>query len=126
MKAYGREDRLIDKFGQASKEYVTRSMNLIKIQGVIWPLMGTIGGMSSVVVIWYGGIQVIDGTLTLGELVAFETYLAFLMWPLMAFGWVINVIQRGMASWHRMIVLLDTEPEMSEENGIVGSESFED
>jgi len=121
VKAYGREDRLIDKFGEASKKYVSRSMDLIKIQGVIWPLMGTIGGMSSVVVIWYGGIQVIDSTLTLGQLVAFETYLAFLMWPLMAFGWVINVIQRGMASWHRMIELLDTPPEMSEESGTVGS-----
>lgn len=117
VKAYGREERLIEKFERASQDYVRHSMDLIKIQGTIWPLMGTIAGMSSVIVIWFGGILVIENTISLGELVAFETYLAFLMWPLMAFGWVINVIQRGMASMHRMNELLDSEPEDSVVSG---------
>ena len=87
-------------------------MALVKIQGTIWPLMGTIGGMSSVITIWYGGILVIEDRISLGELVAFEIYLGFLMWPLMSFGWVINIIQRGKASMVRIneMMHLDISP----------------
>ena len=112
VKAYGREISLLNQFKAASKRYVERSMALVKIQGTIWPLMGTIGGMSSVITIWYGGILVIEDRISLGELVAFEIYLGFLMWPLMSFGWVINIIQRGKASMVRIneMMHLDISP----------------
>jgi ATP-binding cassette, subfamily B, multidrug efflux pump len=109
VKAYGREASLFEQFKDASKQYVDRSMALVKIQGTIWPLMGAIGGMSSVITIWYGGILVIENTISLGELVAFETYLGFLMWPLMSFGWVINIIQRGSASMTRINEMMQKE-----------------
>jgi ATP-binding cassette subfamily B protein len=119
VKGFAREGPLLEQFRQASLHYVNRSMDLIRIQGVIWPMMGTIAGMSSVLAIWYGGMQVIDGALTLGELVAFDAYLGFLMWPMMALGWVINIIQRGNASMGRLAELLDTPPEHSRPDGQV-------
>ncbi|MBM3262037.1 MAG: ABC transporter ATP-binding protein [candidate division Zixibacteria bacterium] len=118
IKAYQREEAAFDRFCAASREYVEKCMGLVRVEGAIWPLMGAIAGLSSVIVVWYGGLRVIDNELTLGELVAFEAYLGYLMWPLMAFGWVINVAQRGKASMTRLTELLDapgqdgrTEPE---------------
>jgi ATP-binding cassette subfamily B protein len=61
-------------------------------------------------VIWLGGREVINGRITLGEFVAFNAYLTMLSWPMIAFGWVTNMLQRGMASWKRMLEVLDTEP----------------
>ena len=110
IKAYHREKVTLERFRAESKAYITKSMALVKIEGAIWPLMGTLSGVSSVITIWYGGYLVIHGELSLGALVAFETYLGFLMWPLMAFGWVLNVVQRGNASMSRLTELLDAQP----------------
>ncbi|MGM0653403.1 MAG: ABC transporter ATP-binding protein, partial [Bacillota bacterium] len=76
------------------------------------PLVQFISGLSYLVVMGYGGILVIEGTITLGDFVAFNTYLAMLIWPMMALGWVINVLQRGASSMERLKVLLETEPEI--------------
>jgi ATP-binding cassette subfamily B protein len=113
VKAYSREPALLDQFREASSTYVRRSMALVRVEGTLWPLMGTIAGMSSVIAIWFGGIQVIRGALSLGELVAFEAYLGFMMWPLMALGWVVNLIQRGNASMGRLNELFDARPDIA-------------
>ena len=65
-------------------------------------------------VLWLGSREVISGRITLGEFVAFNSYLTMLTWPMIAFGWVTNMLQRGMASWKRMLEVLDTVPAIAD------------
>ena len=74
-------------------------------------------GFGSLLVLWLGSREVITGRMTLGEFVAFNTYLVMLSWPMIAFGWVTNTLQRGMASWKRMLEVLDAEPAIND-NGV--------
>ena len=71
-------------------------------------------GLGALVVIWMGSRDVIGGRITLGQFVAFFAYLTLLSWPMIAFGWVTNMLQRGMASWKRMLEVLDTEPAIAD------------
>jgi ATP-binding cassette, subfamily B, multidrug efflux pump len=72
--------------------------------------MGLFLGLGAMLVLWLGSREVINGRITLGQFVAFNSWLAMLAWPMIAFGWVTNMLQRGMASWKRMLEVLDTEP----------------
>ena len=76
--------------------------------------MGLFLGLGSMLVLWLGSREVISGRITLGEFVAFNSWLAMLAWPMIAFGWVTNMIQRGMASWKRMLEVLDTQPAIAD------------
>ena len=110
VRAYCREQVEIDRFREANREYVARNREMIQIQGVFHPSLGLFLGLSAVVVLWIGSRQVIEGRLTVGELVAFNAYVAMLSWPMIAFGWVTNMLQRGMAAWRRMLDVLEVEP----------------
>ncbi len=72
--------------------------------------MGFFLGLGALVVVWLGSREVIQGRITVGQFVAFNAYLTMLSWPMIAFGWVTNMLQRGMASWKRMLEILDVEP----------------
>ena len=76
--------------------------------GIFWPLMQMLSGIGAAIVLWLGGRQVLQGTMTLGEFVAFNGYLAMLTWPLMAIGYVVNQYQRGTAALSRICEILDT------------------
>src|SRR5256885_17147146 len=71
-------------------------------------------GFGALLVLWVGSREVIHGRITLGEFVAFNSYLVMLSWPMIAFGWVTNMLQRGMASWKRMLDVLDLTPDISD------------
>src|SRR5207247_6038203 len=73
-------------------------------------------GLGALVVLWVGSREVMRGRITLGELVAFNAYLTMLSWPMIAFGWVTNMLQRGMASWKRMLEVLDAEPAIQDQH----------
>lgn len=115
VRAYGQETNEIARFELANREYVERSRDLIRIQGLFFPSMTFFLGLGAVVVLWLGSREVILGRLTLGEFVAFNSYLAMLSWPMIAFGWVTNLLQRGMASWGRMLEVLDDRPAITDE-----------
>ena len=83
---------------------------LIVLQGIFFPSMGFFSGSARSLVLWLGSREVIEGRITVGEFVAFNAYLMMLSWPMIAFGWVTNMLQRGMASWKRMLEVLDVEP----------------
>src|SRR4029077_3785767 len=83
---------------------------LVVLQGLFFPCMSLFLGLGAMVVIWMGSRDVIQGRITLGQFVAFHAYLILLSWPMIAFGWVTNMLQRGMASWKRMLEVLDAEP----------------
>jgi ATP-binding cassette subfamily B protein len=110
VRAYGQEQAELDRFRAANDEYVRRNRGLIRLQGAFYPSMTLFLGLGALLVLWQGSREVIAGRLTVGGLVAFNAYLTMLSWPMIAFGWVTNMLQRGMASWKRMLEVLDTPP----------------
>ena len=110
VRAYRQEAAELARFRASNEEFVERNRRLIHLQGAFYPSMGLLMGVSELLVLWLGSRHVIAGRITVGELVAFNAYLVMLSWPMIAFGWVTNLLQRGMASWKRMLEILDTEP----------------
>mgnify|MGYP005812705375 CR=1 FL=1 len=110
VRAYGQEDAERRKFLAANDEYVARNRRLILLQACFYPSMTFGFGLGIVAFLYLGGREVIRGSLSLGEFVAFNGYLGQLAWPLIAFGWVTNMFQRGLASWQRMLEVMDTPP----------------
>ncbi|HTU99236.1 MAG TPA: ABC transporter ATP-binding protein [Luteitalea sp.] len=110
VRAYGQEDAERAKFLAANDEYVARNKRLIILQACFYPSMTFGFGLGIVAFLYLGGREVIAGRLTLGEFVAFNGYLGQLAWPLIAFGWVTNLIQRGLASWQRLLDIFDAAP----------------
>lgn len=114
VRAYRREKVELKRFERANVEYVSRSRSVIKLQGLFYPSLALLLGVSALVVLWLGTRQVVDGRMSVGDFVAFNAYLVMLTWPMIAFGWVTNMLQRGMAAWHRMLDVFDTEPEIQD------------
>jgi ATP-binding cassette subfamily B multidrug efflux pump len=114
VRAYGQEPSEIERFRLANDEYVRRNKALIKLQGMYYPSMGLLMGVGALLVLWLGSREVVAGSMTVGELVAFNTYLMMLGWPMIAFGWVTNLLQRGMASWKRMLEVIDAQPAVAD------------
>lgn len=102
IKSYVREANEIKKWSELSKEYLRKNMNLVRIQALIMPILYMITGISIIVVIWIGGGKIISGEMNLGDITAFIVYLGILIWPVIAFGWVMNIIQQGEASMKRL------------------------
>lgn len=102
IKSYVRESNEIQKWKDLSKDYLNKNMNLVRIQAWIMPILLMITGISIIIVIWIGGIKVINGSLNLGEITAFIVYLGILIWPVIAFGWVTNIVQQAEASMKRL------------------------
>ena len=116
VRAYGQESFDIERFRSANEEYVVRNRGLIRLQGMYFPSMGLLMGIGALLVLWIGSREVVLGRMTVGELVAFNTYLMMLGWPMIAFGWVTNLLQRGTASWKRMLEVLDAQPAITDEH----------
>jgi len=114
VRAYNQEQYEIGRFSAANQEYVRRNRVLIRLQGLFYPSLTLFLGFGSLLVLWAGSREVIQGRITLGEFVAFNSYLVMLSWPMIAFGWVTNMLQRGMASWKRMLDVLDAIPDISD------------
>jgi len=112
IKAYVREAYEIARFRDLSWNYMKKNLVLARIQSIVWPLMFLLVGFSMLITIYFGGLKIIDGEMTIGTLTAFIAYLVMLIWPVIAFGWVINLLQQGAASMQRLAAILDTEPEI--------------
>ena len=115
VRAYRQEHAELERFRAANAEYLHRNRRLIFLQGFFFPSMALFLGLGYMLVLWLGSADVIAGRITVGEFVAFNAYLTMLAWPMIAFGWVTNMIQRGMASWKRMLEVLDAEPAIRDE-----------
>ncbi len=109
VRAYRQEDAELERFRVSIDEYLKRNRRLIVLQGFFFPSMGFFLGLGALVVVWLGSREVIAGRITVGQFVAFNAYLTMLSWPMIAFGWVTNMLQRGMASWKRMLEVLETD-----------------
>ncbi len=116
VKAYVRETYETGLFHSMSWEYLKKNLVLARVQSIMWPLMFSLVGFSLVITLYFGGVKVINGEMTIGQLTAFFGYLVMLIWPMIAFGWVINVLQQGAASMGRLAKIFDTEPEIKDSN----------
>jgi len=114
VRAYSQEEGEVARFRAANEEYVRRNRTLIRLQGLFYPSMTFFLGLGALLVLWLGGQAVIRGRISLGEFFAFNAYLAMLSWPMIAFGWVTNILQRGMASWKRMLEVIDALPDIAD------------
>ena len=114
IKSYVREESEMKRYADNSMDYLEKNMNLVRTQALIMPILFLITGLSIIIVIWLGGTKVINGDLTLGEITAFIVYLGILIWPMIAFGWVINIIQQAEASMKRLNKIFAEPYEISE------------
>ncbi len=114
IKSYVREVNEINSFTDLSKVYLEKNMDKVKIQALFMPILYLITGLSSIIVIWIGGGMVINQTLTIGEITAFVAYLGLLIWPVIAFGWVMNIIQQASASMKRLLKFWDEDIEIKD------------
>ena len=121
VRAYRQEHDQVARFARSNEEFVRKNRKLIAVQGFFFPSMSFFLGLGALVVVWYGSREVIGGRITLGQFVAFNWYLTLLGWPMIAFGWVTNMLQRGMASWKRMLEVLETRPAVADEVGDAAS-----
>jgi ATP-binding cassette subfamily B multidrug efflux pump len=115
VRAYRQEAAELERFRTANLEYLRRNRRLIALQGLFFPSMSFFLGLGAMLVLWLGSREVIRGRITLGEFVAFNSYLTMLAWPMIAFGWVTNMLQRGMASWKRMLEVFAIVPAIRDE-----------
>ncbi len=114
VKAYTHEERQIEQFRYMAEDYVDRSLSLARVSGVFHPLLGILSGLAIAGVLLMGGRQVMTGTISIGDFVAFTLYLGMLAWPFIALGWVVTLFQRGAASMRRINQILRAEPTVGE------------
>src|SRR5208337_3245624 len=112
IRAYVQEDAEIAAFETSNREYIARSLKLVRLMGMLWPTLEIMLGFAIVLVLWLGGREVMAHRMTVGEFVAFNTYMVQLTWPVIALGWVINIFQRGTASMVRFNEILAEKPEI--------------
>jgi len=112
VKGFAREDNEIERFKEVNDLNVAKNMDLVRVSGFFHPLIGFLASLSFIIVLGYGGILVLDGSITLGDFIAFNSYLGMLIWPIMAIGWVMNMIQRGKASMDRLNEIMNQRSEI--------------
>jgi len=117
IKAYNRQQEAASRVEDVSKDYIGKNLSLVRITGSFFPMMVFFSNLSLAIVLLLGGRQTITFTITPGDFVAFISYLGLLTWPMMAIGWVTNLIQRGKASLDRIDKIIQTLPEIEDSPG---------
>ena len=110
VKAFAQETAQIETFSAINREYVRRSLRLARTAGALWPAMTFILGLAAAAVLWQGGLAVVAGRITLGQLVQFFGYLMMLSWPMIALGWTTTLFQQAFASMSRLEEIFNTKP----------------
>jgi ATP-binding cassette subfamily B protein len=110
LRAFRQHDAEVKKFARMNEEYVQANLDLAWKTGMFMPSLQALIGLTFLIVLWVGGMRLLDGSLTIGSFVMFQMYMNMLIWPMIAFGWVINLTQRGKASFERIQAVLDETP----------------
>ncbi len=118
VKSYGIEQLRSKTMEGISNNYVAKNMALVKIWGMFFPMIQGLAMLGVVIAIFFGGRMVILGSITLGEFVTFVGYLGMLIWPIAAFGWVLNIIQRGRASYRRLKEIIEEKSDVKTVNPV--------
>lgn len=117
VRAYAREEREVADFDELNRDYIRRNLRLVLLSGVFDPLLQALLGLAFLLVLWFGGRAALRGQITLGDFVAFNAYMMQMSFPMIAMGWVINLVQRGLASWARMREILCAPAEIADGPG---------
>lgn len=116
VKGFGIEDREVASFGRLNDEFIRRNLALTRIDGPLHPLMELFFGLTISALVLFGGRAVLsgDGSLSIGDFSAFVLLFMGIQWPLIALGWIANIVQRGTTSWHRLKEILSAEPRVAD------------
>ena len=114
VRAFAQEEAQIASFEQSNREYIRRGLRLVQLMGMLWPTLEFLLGLAMVIVLLVGGHEVISGRINIGNFVAFSTYTVMLTWPVIALGWVVNLVQRGKASVVRIQEVLEEKPSIDD------------
>ena len=117
IRAYAQEAAEIRKFETLNQEYVAQNIRLARLSGLFMPLLQALIGLSFLIVLLAGGYQLLEHRISLGSFVMFNTYMGMLVWPMIALGWVVNLMQRGTASWSRIMELMHEKPSIAAKAG---------
>jgi len=119
IRAYAQEETEIKGFDQPNREYVAKNVQLIRAWSMFMPSLMSLSGTTFLIVLWQGGYRILDGQMSIGALITFFTYLNFLVWPMIALGWVTNIFQRGAASMGRLNYILNAKPQIDDRSATV-------
>ncbi|HTQ95227.1 MAG TPA: ABC transporter ATP-binding protein [Candidatus Acidoferrum sp.] len=114
IRAYAQEDAEIRGFDEPNRDYVAKNVRLIRTWSMFMPSLQAMIGTTFLIVLWQGGYRVLNGQMSMGSLITFNTYLGFLVWPMIALGWVTNIFQRGAASMGRLNYILTAKPQIDD------------
>jgi len=114
IRAYAQEEAEMRGFDAPNREYVARNVQLIRTWSMFMPSLTAMIGTTFLIVLWQGGYRLLHGQMSLGTLITFNTYLNFLVWPMIALGWVTNIFQRGAASMGRLNYILTAKPQIDD------------
>ncbi len=129
IRAFAQEDAEIASFETANKEYIRRSLYLVRLMAMLWPTLEFVLGLSLMITLLVGGHEVVSHRISVGQFTSFNVYMVQLTWPLIAVGWVVNLFQRGTASVVRIDELLKQQPDIADaptasETPVVGDIEF--
>ncbi|HEY4682874.1 MAG TPA: ABC transporter ATP-binding protein [Candidatus Acidoferrales bacterium] len=125
VRAFCQEEAELESFQNLNREYIERNRRLIRVQSMFYPALMILIGVTYLMVLWYGGRQVLAGRLTIGMFTAFTGYLFMLSWPMIALGWVVNLLERGSAAMGRIQYILESEPEIADRPRPAGAPAAE-
>ncbi|MFC2095839.1 ABC transporter ATP-binding protein [Candidatus Bipolaricaulota bacterium] len=114
LKSFVQEKGTAKDFAQSNKQYLQKSMALVRIDGLFHPFIELMSGATLAILLWIGGISVVRATISLGDFVAFTQYLSMLVWPMISLGWAVNLLQRGKASLGRINQLFLQDPDIAD------------
>jgi ATP-binding cassette subfamily B protein len=110
IRAYAQEKAELHKFELLNQDYVVQNIRLARLSALFMPLLQGLISLSFLMVLLAGGYQLLEHRISLGSFVMFNTYMGMLVWPMIAIGWVVNLMQRGKASWERIMQLMREKP----------------
>ncbi|MGD0199132.1 MAG: ABC transporter ATP-binding protein [Bryobacteraceae bacterium] len=113
IRAYAQEESEVRQFEKLNREFLAQNLSLARISSLFMPLLQALVGLSFLIVLWVGGLRMMSGHISFGSFVMFNTYMGVLVWPMIALGWVVNLMQRGSASLGRICQLLDERPSIA-------------
>lgn len=116
IKAFAQEKKEISRFERINAVNREANLKYVRLMSMMFPTVMSISALSFVIALWFGGVLVIQGAVTLGGFVAFNSYLGMLIWPITAIGWVANMFQRGFVSLERINTIMDETPEITDES----------
>jgi ATP-binding cassette, subfamily B, multidrug efflux pump len=110
VRAYVQEEAELARFERLNRDYIRENIRLARTSGMFMPLLQALIGFGFLLVLWIGGARLLSGQISLGQFVMFNTYMGMLVWPMIALGWVVNLMQRGTASLDRIWELFEQKP----------------